>query len=86
METWFFADQVNLEKFFGKNYKPNAIPKWADLEAVPKLVIYDILAKATTQQYGKGNMSFNLLARIDPTRVENKCDQAKKLLVALRKL
>ncbi len=89
METWFLADRVALRKCFGARFRQNALKNWPDLESVPKSTVDDVLRRATAscpKRYSKGKVSFELLARINPTLVENECPHAKALLDRLRNL
>ncbi|MGR8933038.1 MAG: DUF4276 family protein [Gammaproteobacteria bacterium] len=75
MEAWFLADNKTLQAFFGQGFNPNALPATASqIETITKERIYQALADATKNcktkaKYGKGEHSFKLLARIDPTKV-----------------
>ena len=89
METWFLADRVTLQKYFGARFRQNALKNWPDLESVPKSTVLNALASATAscpKRYSKGKVSFELLARINSTLVENECPHAKALLDRLRNL
>lgn len=90
METWFLADREMLRTYFGPEFRENHIPGWPDLESVPKATAFDTLEKATAgcdrKQYRKGKISFEMLARLDPSKIEIACPHAKKLLDRLRKL
>jgi hypothetical protein len=89
METWLVADRNTLREYFGASFRENALPRWPALEAVAKRDILDALDHATARcpkPYTKGHVSFELLARTDPARVENACPHAKKLLDRLRTL
>lgn len=89
METWFLADRVALQKYFGARFRQNALRTWPNLENVPKSTVLNALASATascSKRYSKGKVSFELLAQIDPTLVENECPHAKALLDRLRNL
>ena len=90
METWFIADRPGLRAFFGQHFRDTAIPKWPDLEAVPRLAIFEALKNATAacpnRGYSKGRVSFKLLAAIDPFTVEKNCQAARLLLNRLRSL
>ncbi len=83
METWFIADRPTLLEFFGPNFRPNAIPKWQNLEQVPKADIYGALQLATAacgqKTYSKGNLSFALLAQISPVKVQESSPHARAL-------
>lgn len=86
METWFLADCNSLRRYFGAKFKENALRQWPQLEAVPKATVLDALECATATRYAKGKVSFELLAQIDPARVEAACPHAKALLNRLRTL
>lgn len=84
METWFLADVETLRQDFGKEFKDAKIPNWQNLEEVEKEKIYAALSACTGKQYAKGNRSFELLAKVNPTVVEQRCPRAKILLDRLR--
>ena len=89
METWFLADRPALREFFGASLRERALPEWRDLEDVPKDDVLEALRRATAgcaRPYGKGKVSFELLERIDPVQVEDKCPHAKALLDRLRRI
>ena len=89
METWFLADRDTLRRYFGAQFAENALRQWPALEAVPKQTVLDALQRATAQcqkRYAKGKVSFELLTRVDPTRVEAACPHAKALLDRLKSL
>ena len=89
METWFLADGDALRKYFGARFRQNALKNWPDLESVPKSTVDNVLRQATascSKRYSKGKVSFELLARINSTLVENECPHAKALLDRLRNL
>ncbi|TDU64616.1 uncharacterized protein DUF4276 [Prosthecobacter fusiformis] len=88
METWFLADREALQKYFHDCWRDSAIPKWANLEEIPKESVFQALSKATAdcgkKAYSKGKAAFDLLKAIDPSKVESVCPSAKKLLDRLR--
>ncbi len=87
METWLLADREALERFFGEDWQDAKLPKWPQLETVPKKTILDALDHLSARgrrRYSKGKVSFDLLGRIDPGKVEAKCPHAKALLDFLR--
>ena len=86
METWFLADRVALQNYFGAKFKQNALKQWPNLENIPKTTVLDVLEKATSKGYSKGKVSFKLLAQIDPNRVKAACPHAEALLNRLRNL
>lgn len=89
METWFLADREALHRYFGTRFRKRALSAWPRLEAVPKATVLTALDRATAQcpkRYGKGPVSFELLAMIDPGRVDEACPHAKDLVDRLKSL
>ena len=87
METWFLVDRDALRRYFGAEFRENAVRRWPALETVPKATVLEALDRATAacrKRYAKGRVSFELLARIDPARVEAACPHARALLDRLR--
>ena len=87
METWFLADRHALRQYFGAEFRENAVRQWPEPETVPKATVLDALDRATTacrKRYAKGKVSFELLARIDPARVEAACPHARAFLDRLK--
>lgn len=87
METWLLADREALERFFGEDWQDAKLPKWPQLEMVPKKTILEALDQLSargSRRYSKGKVSFELLGRIDPGKVEAECPHAKELLDFLR--
>ena len=89
METWFLADRNSLKRYFDAEFRENALKQWPQLEDVPKATVLNALERATANcatRYAKGKVSFELLAQVDPARVEAACPHAKALLNRLRTL
>ncbi len=89
METWFVADSGLLREYFGSAFNESSVPKWSDLESVSKPAVLKALDSATAgckTGYSKGKISFELLSRLNPTLVEQKCPHARNLLDRLRAL
>jgi len=92
METWFLADRGALRSYFGTGFGEKALRAWPKLEDVPKSTVLEALERATVscrKRYSKGSkgkVSFELLARVDPARVEAACPHARALLDELRAL
>ena len=89
METWFLADRELLRSYFGTALRENHLRRWPDLEAVPKLTVFDALNQSTAgcqRHYAKGKVSYELIGKLSPVRVEAACPQAKALLDRLRVL
>ncbi len=89
METWFLSDRVLLSQYFGGALRANHLPDWPDLETVPKDKVLNALKMATAgcrKGYSKGRVSYELLGRLNPRRVEESCPHGKALLDRLRSL
>ena len=89
METWFLADREMLHAYFGPEFAERHLHAWPSLEDVPKQTVYDALKQATAdckQKYAKGKVSFELLAKVDPGKVENSCPHGKVFLERMRRL
>ena len=89
METWFLADREALRSYFGAGFGGNALRAWHNLEDVPKSTVLQALGRATAscrKRYSKGKVSFELLAHVDPARVEAACPHARALLNELKAL
>lgn len=87
METWFLADRDLLKSYFGTSLRESHLRQWPHLEAVPKLTVLDALEKSTAgcqRHYAKGKVSYELLGKLSPDRVETACPHAKALLERLR--
>lgn len=91
MESWFLADRETLKTFFGQGFRENALPATnRPIEGVAKEDVYSALKQATrdckTQaEYGKGEHSFKLLARIDPAKVIAASPWAQRFVDELKK-
>lgn len=92
MESWLLADDSALKAFFGQGFRETRLPASAHaIETLAKSQIYDALADATKDcknkaQYGKGEHSFKLLARIDPAKVASASLWAKRFVDELKKI
>ncbi|WP_419939368.1 DUF4276 family protein [Candidatus Palauibacter sp.] len=90
MESWFLADRPALESFYGQGFQASALPPNPHLEQVIKADVLHGLIRATRnlktkkESYRKGSDSFEILGRIDPSRVESAAPSAKLLLDVLR--
>ena len=84
------AGRVKIVRGGGREqtgFRENAIRDWPAPEDVPKATVLEALDRATascSRRYVKGRASFELLARIDPARVEAACPHARALLNRLR--
>lgn len=74
METWLTADRGALARFYGKEFKIEALPAPSrPLEGVARLEIDRCLKAATKDTpagpYAKGDHSFKLLGLVDPAHL-----------------
>jgi Domain of unknown function (DUF4276) len=69
MESWFLAHPEAVERFFGRNFRSNALPKRTDVEKIPKRDVFAALQRASMGQYRKGRLAFELLATLDPDKI-----------------
>ncbi len=88
MEAWFLADRDCLKKYFGQGFTETSLPGNTDVETIPKSSILQSLKMATRNsskkgEYGKGKHSFDILGRIDPSKVRNVAPNADRLLKKL---
>ena len=87
METWIVADSEALSNYYGNGFRRNALPKASDLETVTMADIGRALERATrdTQKgrYHKIHHASDLLGRIDPDRVRQRCAHCKRLFALI---
>lgn len=89
METWFLADRAMLRDYFGDKLKESCFKKWPSLEDLPKQEVFKILENATAKckkPYAKGQVSFELIEKLNPARVERACPHAAALFDRLREI
>lgn len=89
METWLLADRDALRRYFGASFRENRLPSQHNLEGIDKETALQSLELATAdcnKQYAKGAVSFEILGRINPNAVAERCPHAKALLDFLRSL
>ena len=88
METWFLADLVALEGYYGHGFRRNALPANPKIEAIPKKDVMSGLARATRDttkgEYHKTRHGWAILEDIDPTKVCDCSPYAKAFLEFLR--
>ena len=87
MESWFLADREALGAFYGQRFRGTALPKNQHVEQISKRDVLDGLVQATrgTRKgpYDKGSHGFEILARLDPSKVRNASPYADRFLEAL---
>lgn len=88
MESWLIADSATLRKFYGQDFKENAIPKNPNVEQLEKNVIMTALKDATRNtskgEYHKTRHGFKILGQLDVAKVRKvapHCDRFFKTLL-----
>ena len=88
METWFLADRQALATYFDGGFHENRLPSTANLEDCPKERVLRSLHDASRDTrkggYDKGRHSFQILAVIDPEKIENCSAHGKRFFDTLR--
>lgn len=72
METWIVADQDALKSFFPKCLTESRLPRNTNLESLSTTDTFNSLHKATAncaEPYSKGDISFKVLAAVDPAKL-----------------
>lgn len=83
MEAWFLADLEAIERYYGSNFRANALRGNPRIEEIPKELIYERL-KAATRETGKGEYhktghAPNLLLAISPDRVRQASPNCQRI-------
>lgn len=89
MESWLLADRAALRSYFGASFRENRLPSQPNLEDIAKETVLQSLERATAdcnKQYAKGIVSFEILGRINPDAVSERCPHAAAPLDRLRSL
>lgn len=77
MEAWVFADGDTVAEFYGKDFKPKALPKRKVLDEEPKASLYEAIDRATKDtkkgSYGKVRHASALLKTVRPAKVAERC-------------
>ena len=89
MESWFLADKKALGKFYGQGFQESALPANPQIEDISKEDVRSGLNQATRQTtkgpYNKGSHSFDILAKLDPAKVQEASPHAKRFIETLMK-
>jgi hypothetical protein len=87
MESWFLADKEALQAYYGNDFNVNSLPRRPDIEAIPKRDVLAALENAThltkPGSYHKTRHGFDILGRIDPTKVREASSFADRLCARL---
>ena len=89
MEAWLMADRNALREYFDQGFNENRLPGQCDLEQIPQNRLESSLKDASSgcvRQYAKGTVSFEILGRVDASKVEKRCTHAKAFFGYLRSL
>ncbi len=83
METWIVADPDNLSQYYDQHFQRNALPSPHNLEGRSKVDISNSLKRATQRTskgaYHKIRHASDLLKRIDPQLVRERCSSCNRL-------
>ena len=87
MEAWILADTEALQRYYGPEFDPGALPRAADPERVAKDGMEGALKRATRRttkgEYHKIRHAPELLTIIDPAKVRERCRHCATLFEAL---
>ena len=90
MESWFLADREIVAEYFGRGFHDSSLARNPRVEQVPKADVLRSLERATRNTkkkgYSKGAHAFQVLARLDPEKIENASPWAKRFFDHLRAL
>lgn len=88
METWLITSRSELASFFGAGFRATALPGNPKVEDVSKpdvmKGIYGASRDSHKGEYDKGNHSFLLLARVDPTQLSAASPWARRFFEHMR--
>lgn len=83
MESWFLADVELLADYYKEGFKRNAAPANPEIEQAPKRDVARGLRNATRRtqkgEYHKTRHGFEILSRLDSTRVRERSPHAERL-------
>jgi hypothetical protein len=89
MESWLLADPQVLIDYYGQGFLAGSLPGRANIELISKQDVFNALqhASSNTQkgEYHKTRHGFDLLERIDPSRVRAASHHADRLLTILQR-
>ena len=87
METWIIADAPALVCYYGKGFREEALPSKKPLEDVLKYDIRHALRNATKEthsgRYHKTRDAPDLLAKMNPGRVRQRCPACERLFTVV---
>jgi len=90
MEAWFHADKESLQRFYGSLFRVAALSQRNGIENIAKADLFNGLQRATRDcpkgEYSKGEVSFQVLAQIDPAKVRKASSHTDRFLTVLDKV
>ncbi len=90
MEAWFLADAEALKKYYGKEFRENAVRLNPKVEEIPKKDVIKTLDTATKDtskgRYHKTKHAPSLLKLISPARVKQASGHCRRLFESVPKL
>jgi hypothetical protein len=86
MESWFLADTVALKKYYKKDFRASALPKYSDVEKVPKTDVFHVLKRVAKAGYEKAAHAPKILEHLSPDTVQARAPSCKRFVKALKKL
>ena len=89
METWIIADHVALKAYFGHKLKEKHLLPLQNLESRKRKDVLEALEKATEdcgkdKQYRKGTKSFQVLATVNPSTLQQHLPHFQRFIDVLR--
>lgn len=83
MESWFLAEPNVLSTYYGQGFASGALPKRADVEAIPKVDVESALKRAVAgtkkRTYHKVAHGPDILERLNPDRVRSRAPHCDRL-------
>ena len=87
METWIVADPIALSTYYGQRFHEKSLPRRPNLEEERKSDVTQALVQATERtqkgRYDKIRHAHDLLKRINPMSVRQRCGHCDRLFETL---
>jgi hypothetical protein len=89
METWIAADREALKKQFKSGFNEKKLPSLINLESRGRKEVFDALQASTKdcgkdRQYKKGEISFKLLATLNPATLQQHLPHFQRFIAVLQ--
>jgi hypothetical protein len=89
MEAWFLSDEATLISYYGQEFLAKSLPGQPNVELIAKQSVFDALRHASRPsqkgEYHKTRHGFDLLERIDPSKVRAASSHADRLFMVLER-